>query len=204
MNITSKREYPYKNPNLPGIRKWLDSKYIEESNKATNLIKLQEIKYRYTGIKDEDIWVEYNKNIKQLEDNTFLVCFSVIKKGYGVADAKLNITTFDQVVEYFKIPVIETNTYFELFDLLKNNFSNVLYKVKNGSGKYGIALDNNKTTADRYKSIISALNEVCFNIRVNYTGETITTENPHIGEIVIHWPGFMSTTLEVYPLEEIK
>lgn len=202
MSITNKREYPYKNPNVPAVRKWLENKYVEMTGKATNLLEVQEAKYRYTNIKDSDIWIEYTNVIKEI-DNKFLACFSILKKGYGVADAQLEITTLEQVIEYFNITVIETETYFELFDLLKENPKNVLYKVKNGSGKYGLAIDNNQLISKRYKNIIEALNGVTFNIRVNYSGETITTDNPNIGEVVLYWPGFSITTLEVYPLEEI-
>lgn len=202
MYINNMREYPYKNPNVPAVRKWLENKYIEMTGKASNLLEMQEAKYRYTDIKDNDIWVEYTNAMEEI-NGKFLACFSVIRKGYGVADAKLDITTLDEVIEYFNIPVIETDTYFELFDKLKENPKNVLYKVKNGSGKYGIVIDNTQSVADRYKKIIDALNGVSFNVRVNYTGEQITESNPNIGEVVLYWPGFRITTLEVYPLEEI-
>lgn len=203
MTIERSRSYNYKDPNLPAVRKWLTNKLESALVEATTSLAREKVKYRFSNVPDNYIWVEYVLTPVDLSGQ-FLACFSVTRRGYAVADARLDFTTLDDIIEYFKIPVVKVENYAELFKKIKAGYTGSLFKVASGSGKYGVVVDNRLGDPIRYSKIIESLGGVSFNIAVNYTGETISVANPHVGEVGLSWPGFISTTLEVYPLEEIE
>lgn len=203
MTIERSRSYNYKDPNLPAVRKWLTNKLQTALSDAVTSLAREKVKYRFSNVPDNFIWIEYVLTPVDLSGQ-FLACFSVTRRGYAVADAKLDFTTLDEIIDYFKIPVVKVANYAELFKKIKAGSTKSLYKVTSGSGKYGVVVDNRLKDPLRYAGIIESLGGVSFNVAVNYTGETISVSNPNVGEVSLSWPGFISTTLEAYPLEEIE
>lgn len=201
--LTRSRVDVSKNPNIPAIQKWLAARYETELAKATTKKEIQKVIKLYKDVPDDYIWIEYVKTPVAFETGKYLCCFSVLRKGYAFLDAKLTYTTLSDVITHFSIPVKEVATYADLVAAIKDGQTSILYKVKAGSGQYGIVVDNRLSDLERYNSIISTLGGVSFNIAVNYTGSTFSTSNPHVGEVSLMWNGFNSASLEVYPLEEI-
>lgn len=204
MTIERVRTYATKHPLLPSVQTWLKAKLASELEKAGDSnLKKEKATYRFSNVPDSYIWIEKLETTVDL-DGYCLSCFSVIKKGYAVADAKLKLVSLTDVINYFKIPVITVNTYSELITKIQASATLCLYKVKNGSGKYGVIVDNRLNSEARFFQILNALSNVEFDISVNYTGGTFSATNPNVGEVGLSMSGFQSTTLEVYPLEEIK
>lgn len=204
MAIERIRTYATKHPLLPSVKTWLKEKLASELEKAGDSnLKKEKATYRFSNVPDSYIWIEKLETTVNL-DGYCLSCFSVINKGYAVADAKLKITTLADVITYFNIPVITVNTYSDLITKIKANPQLVLYKVRQGSGKYGVIVDNTLSNEGRFLQVITALGDVEFDVSVNYTGGTFSATNPNVGEVALRYSGFTSTTLEVYPLEEIK
>lgn len=204
MTIERIRTYATRHPLLPSVKTWLTEKLATELKEAGDSnLKKEKALYRFGDVPDGYIWIEKLETTVDL-NGYCLSCFSVINKGYAVTDAKLKIVTFADVVNYFKIPIVNVNTYNDLITKIKSNPQLVLYKVKNGSGKYGVIVDNRLSPELRFHQIISALGGVEFDVTVNYTGGTFSASTPNIGEVSLSMSGFTSVTLEVYPLEEIK
>lgn len=204
MAIERVRTYATKHPLLPSVKTWLTEKLADELEKAgESNLKKEKATYRFSNVPDSYIWIEKLETTVDLEGYC-LSCFSVINKGYAVADAKLKIVSLTDVISYFKIPITTVNTYSDLVTKIKADPQLVLYKVKNGTGKYGVIVDNSLSNEARFNQIITALGGVEFDVAVNYTGGTFSVSNPNVGEVALTMSGFTSVTLEAYPLEEIK
>lgn len=204
--ITRSRIDRTKNPNIPAVQNYLAVKYEAELAKATTQRQIKRVKRLFSGIKDEDIFIEYVRepvNISQSEIRRFLCCFSVPKLGYAILDAKIAYTTLDEVLDYFNVPVQKVTDYADLVTRIRAGLSNVVFKVESGSGQFGICIDNRLTLEQRHSKITETLGGVVFNLVANYTGASFSIDTPNIGELSVSYPGCDTYALEIYPLEEI-
>lgn len=202
MIIEKSRNRALFSPLLPAVRTWIDNRYVSElANAGTSAWKRAQVASKYTGIYDKDIWVEKVRNPVSLSGQ-FLCCFSVLKKGFAVVDAKLPFVTFEMVKAYFQLSVTRVASYGELITLLKENPQNVLYQVGNKS-RYGVVVNNRLSVKKRCQDIMTSLGGVDFNIVVDYNGKLFSESQPETGIVTLTSPGFTTTTLDVYPLEEI-
>lgn len=203
MEIKRTRQYAWKTPALPAVRDWIESYYVKALQDATTAQLRQQVKNTFSDIPDSYIWSEYVKPVSEI-DNTYLSCFSVIRRGFAVADAILAVTNFSRVINYFNIKIVRIATYGQLFSHIQANPERCLYYVEEGVGKYGIIVDESLPEYDCAKNIQHSLQDVTFDIAVNFSDVELSVETPHVGEVTLSWPGFETVTLEALPLNEIN
>lgn len=201
--ITDQRSYNYRNPAVIAVSRWLDAKYKSIGTSDMTASEKELALYRFAPVSLSDIWVE--RAVPTTENNgKALVSFAIRKRGYAVLDAVVDMISFNDVINHYKIPIKQFQRYQDLFVYLKSNKTFALYKVaESQSNKYGLLDDTSLGMPERFGSFVSALSDVKMDAIASYQDLDVSLTNPVVGSLALSHGTLRPFTVELYHYRDI-